>query len=281
MSFQPFVRAGSGNPEGAISAPVGSIWCRTDGGSGTSAYIKETGSGNTGWVPISSGASGAVLLTSASSQQIQPSADVIPLKIKEVSGGGSAELFQIIDSDGTTVHFRVKSNGRTGIGFDPSYPLDVNGFLNATGFSLGGVDILSTSSGWLTPGAGLTDPGSVQIKRIYANRSTTYAPSSSQITSALFYAEATAAGEEPLVIEAHSSQTANLLAIYDDGKTNVLSRFNKSGYFMTRKIAAPADADVATSEVAIWFDNTSGAAKVMFKGKDSGGTVRTGSVTLT
>lgn len=65
-----------------------------------------------------------------------------------------------------------------------------------------------------------------------------------------------------------------------DSANNVLSKIDKNGYFMTRKKAAPADADVATSELALWFDDTSGAAKVMFKAKDSGGIVRTGSVAL-
>jgi len=41
---------GSGSPEGVITAPVGSFFSRTDGGSGTSFYVKESGSGNTGWV---------------------------------------------------------------------------------------------------------------------------------------------------------------------------------------------------------------------------------------
>lgn len=42
--------AGSGSPEGAVSADVGSIYQRTDGGALTSFYVKETGAGNTGWV---------------------------------------------------------------------------------------------------------------------------------------------------------------------------------------------------------------------------------------
>jgi hypothetical protein len=41
---------GSGTPEGAVTAPVGSVYHRTDGGAGTSFYVKESGSGNTGWV---------------------------------------------------------------------------------------------------------------------------------------------------------------------------------------------------------------------------------------
>jgi hypothetical protein len=41
---------GSGSPESAITAPVGSVYLRTDGGSSTTIYVKESGSGNTGWV---------------------------------------------------------------------------------------------------------------------------------------------------------------------------------------------------------------------------------------
>lgn len=42
--------AGSGTPEAAVTATVGSIYLRTDGGASTSLYVKETGSSNTGWV---------------------------------------------------------------------------------------------------------------------------------------------------------------------------------------------------------------------------------------
>lgn len=40
---------GAGNPEGAINAPVGALYLRTDGGSSTTLYVKETGTGSTGW----------------------------------------------------------------------------------------------------------------------------------------------------------------------------------------------------------------------------------------
>jgi len=41
---------GTGSPEGVLTAGIGSVYRRTDGGSGTSFYIKESGTGNTGWV---------------------------------------------------------------------------------------------------------------------------------------------------------------------------------------------------------------------------------------
>lgn len=44
-------RIGNGTPEGAVTAPIGAIYHRVDGGAGTSFYVKESGTGNTGWVP--------------------------------------------------------------------------------------------------------------------------------------------------------------------------------------------------------------------------------------
>lgn len=42
---------GSGAPNNVVGAPVGSLYLRTDGGTDSSLYVKETGSdGNTGWV---------------------------------------------------------------------------------------------------------------------------------------------------------------------------------------------------------------------------------------
>lgn len=42
--------SGEGSPEGVVTAEPGSIYQRTDGGAGTSLYVKESGTGNTGWV---------------------------------------------------------------------------------------------------------------------------------------------------------------------------------------------------------------------------------------
>ena len=46
----PMIVAGTGSPESSITAPTGSLYLRSDGGSGTSLYVKEIGIGNTGWV---------------------------------------------------------------------------------------------------------------------------------------------------------------------------------------------------------------------------------------
>jgi hypothetical protein len=45
-----YLRFGSGSPEGVVTAPTGAVYLRTDGGAGSTMYVKESGSGNTGWV---------------------------------------------------------------------------------------------------------------------------------------------------------------------------------------------------------------------------------------
>lgn len=48
--FGDRVRFGTGTPEGVVVANVGSMFLRDDGGAATTLYIKESGSGNTGWI---------------------------------------------------------------------------------------------------------------------------------------------------------------------------------------------------------------------------------------
>ena len=46
---------GTGSPEGVVSASVGAVYSRLDGGVGTTFYVKEFGSGNTGWTAYGAG----------------------------------------------------------------------------------------------------------------------------------------------------------------------------------------------------------------------------------
>jgi len=45
-----YQRFGTGTPEGVVNAPAGAVYHRSDGGTGTSLYVKESLSGSTGWV---------------------------------------------------------------------------------------------------------------------------------------------------------------------------------------------------------------------------------------
>lgn len=44
-----YIKWGAGSPEGVVTANVGSMYLRSDGGANTTLYIKESGSSNTGW----------------------------------------------------------------------------------------------------------------------------------------------------------------------------------------------------------------------------------------
>lgn len=44
-----FIQWGTGSPETVVVAPVGSVWLRTDGGAGTTLYVKEAGVAAIGW----------------------------------------------------------------------------------------------------------------------------------------------------------------------------------------------------------------------------------------
>lgn len=46
------VTTGTGSPEGAITAPVGRLFLRTNGDAETTMYVKISGTGNTGWAPV-------------------------------------------------------------------------------------------------------------------------------------------------------------------------------------------------------------------------------------
>lgn len=47
--FNDYMFIHTATPEGAITAPVGSICINTGGGADTILYVKESGAGNTGW----------------------------------------------------------------------------------------------------------------------------------------------------------------------------------------------------------------------------------------
>lgn len=45
-----YIHRGEGSPEGVVEAPVGHLYLRSDGGAGTTMYVKESGVLSTGWV---------------------------------------------------------------------------------------------------------------------------------------------------------------------------------------------------------------------------------------
>jgi hypothetical protein len=62
--------SGSGTPEGSVTAPVGSVYRRTDGGTATTLYVKESGAGNTGWAAVGVSLSGTNTWTNAQTYNV-------------------------------------------------------------------------------------------------------------------------------------------------------------------------------------------------------------------
>ncbi len=46
------IRTGTGSPEGVVTAPTGSLYLNLSGGTDTTLYTKNSGSGNTGWIAV-------------------------------------------------------------------------------------------------------------------------------------------------------------------------------------------------------------------------------------
>lgn len=84
----------------------------------------------------------------------------------------------------------------------------------------------------------------------------------------------------PFQAFAHASQTGNLIELHASGGT-IYSRADKAGYWMTAKVAAPADGDLSTSEAAWWLVNTATSPDIRFKLKDAAGTVFSVAVAMT
>lgn len=81
-------------------------------------------------------------------------------------------------------------------------------------------------------------------------------------------------------LDGPAGQTGDHYAAKSNDKATTYFRVGPLGYPQIRKVTAIPDAYLATSELALWFDNTNGAGKLMIKAKTADGTVVTGSVAL-
>lgn len=112
---------GDGSPEGVITARIGSMYLRRDGGQGTSVYYKESGTGNTGWValggaPLVFGAQDAG--TVATALYMAPgwiaAANATEIQMAMTRPGTLRNLRLVNEAAGTdaaTVTFTVRVNG--------------------------------------------------------------------------------------------------------------------------------------------------------------------------
>lgn len=110
---------GTGSPEGAVTAGVGSLFSRTDGGSGTSLYVKQSGAGNTGWTadPLSSGGSGGLPTGGTAGQVLVKNSgtdfDAAWTADPGGSGGGTGTVTSIPDGSTNGVTWTVATRTTT------------------------------------------------------------------------------------------------------------------------------------------------------------------------
>ena len=100
-----WIKFGTATPEGAITANIGSLYMRTDGGTSTTLYVKESGTGNTGWTAVGGEVTATGRSHKTSSQAI---ADITTTKVVwEVNGFASG-----ITWDGTNNRFTITQAGK-------------------------------------------------------------------------------------------------------------------------------------------------------------------------
>ena len=162
------LRWGTGSPNGVVTASVGSIYLDTAGGAGTTLYIKETGTGNTGWVAYNSAGGGggyidtdtlaSVTARGASTTVSMSTGDVVPSAADTYDLGKTGNRYANLWADsvmGTAASFptSVFSNKFTGGG-------DTN---TAIYFSNGSPE-----------GAVTADPGSIDLNQAGGTRTSAW-----------------------------------------------------------------------------------------------------------
>lgn len=131
---------GSGTPEGAVTAAVGSTYRRTDGGASTSFYTKESGSGNTGWVAYGAPGGGSQTPWTGA-----------------INGGGFAlsNAGRITNTNGLFSDFEVLGTVGSGTGGQLTLNQSTGyygqlgpNFFNDSGFTIYGSNSSSTNVAW-------------------------------------------------------------------------------------------------------------------------------------
>jgi hypothetical protein len=89
----PTFTSGTGSPEGVLTAPIGSLFSRTNGSTGTTLYVKESGAGNTGWA-----AAGGSYITSTSAD-FSVSSGVLDMSTA-VSAAGTMSVAGLLSANG-------------------------------------------------------------------------------------------------------------------------------------------------------------------------------------
>lgn len=112
---------GTGSPEGVVTARIGSMFSRTDGGQATTIYYKESGIGNTGWVAIG----GSVLIWGAATTTTVATA--IFLGVGYITLPTATEIQFAVTRPGTIRNLRLRVAGAGTDAQNVTYTVRKNG----------------------------------------------------------------------------------------------------------------------------------------------------------
>jgi hypothetical protein len=112
---------GTGSPEGVVTARIGSMYLRTDGGQASAVYYKESGSSNTGWLALG----GSVLVFGGSTTTTVATA--VYLGPGWITTPTATELQIAITRPGTIRNLRVQVAGAGTDSSNVTYTVRKNG----------------------------------------------------------------------------------------------------------------------------------------------------------
>lgn len=109
-----YERFGSGSPEGVVAAPVGAIYHRTDGGTDTALYKKETGTAtSSGWVAVAAGGGSGLTHFTESVNTAAPNATVPVVQV--IATNAAANVDAVLAPKGTGANLaQIPDNTSTG-----------------------------------------------------------------------------------------------------------------------------------------------------------------------
>lgn len=275
---------------------------------GTSGYfLKSNGAGaNPSWASVSlspAGENGQIqynaegAFAGAQGLKYQPRGSIFT-----VCSGGGTDVPLTVDcpasQSGNLLNLRVNGTNRASVTKDGALTLGVAGVGPSVGYTLaaqGTAGAVFVRSGgnqicFGTANFGANIAGSLQASVItftdFSNTmfrvdcTTGHTSIGANTDAAQLYVLSNAAATIGSIFQGATSQSGNLSEWQSVGGSTVYGTVSENGYFTTRKVAAPDDAELSTSELAFWFDATAGAAKLKIKAKNASGTVVTGEVAL-
>jgi hypothetical protein len=88
------------------------------------------------------------------------------------------------------------------------------------------------------------------------------------------------AGSVALEVDTAGVDSTDLIQAYGNVNFDLVFRLMQSGAVVIAQHSAPDDGALSAGDMALWFDQTDGAAKLKIKGKSANGTVVSGEVAL-